>query len=194
MASYKRVVLTECDTTTENTVDNYQQNDVQTQMNKFDNTYTSKKLNELYNQFDSITFNDVNSATIVKENVAVGAVSQVNFKTVVYLTTAVIVTLLLAFLAIYNIFVINNLNSNIQLLQEDVAVAEAQFNSLSNNELTEEQLKQLIQSSLQGNYGDIATNGFINVSTLETTNAETFELETNWFDEFCTFLSNIFGG
>lgn len=194
MASYKRVVLTECDTTTENTVDNYQQNDVQTQMNKFDNTYTSKKLNELYNQFDSITFNDVNSATIVKENVAVGAVSQVNFKTVVYLTTAVIVTLLLAFLAIYNIFVINNLNSNIQLLQEDVTVAEAQFNSLSNNELTEEQLKQLIQSSLQGNYGDIATNGFINVSTLETTNAETFELETNWFDEFCTFLSNIFGG
>ena len=54
MASYKRVVLTECDTTTENTVDNYQQNDVQTQMNKFDNTYTSKKLNELYNQYKGI--------------------------------------------------------------------------------------------------------------------------------------------
>ena len=46
--------------------------------------------------------------------------AQVSFKTAVYVTTAVIVTLLLAFLAIYNIFVINGLNSNIQLLQEDM--------------------------------------------------------------------------
>ncbi len=194
MASYKRVMLTERETPV---AQNPQavQNDVNAQLNKFDTTYTSKKLNDLYNQFDSITFNDVNNATIVKENVMVQTGAQVSFKTAVYLTTAVIVTLLLAFLAIYNIFVINGLNSNIQLLQEDVAVAEAQFNNLNNqNNLTEEELKQLIKNSLKGNYDDISDNGFVSVALLETNPTGNYDIDTNWFDQFCTFLSNLFGG
>ena len=193
MAGYKRVVLTEQETTTQ--VDNnYQQTDVQKQMDKFESTYTSKKLNELYNQFDAITFNDVNTSTIVKENAVVATKSQADFKTVVYLTTAIIVTLLLAFLAIYNIFVINGLNSSIQLLQEEVTVAETQLNALNSNELTEEQLKTLIASSLSGNYQDITSNGFADVTMLETTSGTTYEIETNWFDELCGFLSSVFGG
>lgn len=194
MASYKRVMLTERETPV---AQNPQavNNEVNTQLNKFDTTYTSQKLNELYNQFDSITFNDVNNATIVKENVMVENGAQVSFKTAVYVTTAVIVTLLLAFLAIYNIFVINGLNSNIQLLQEDIAVAEAQFNNLSNqNNLSEAELKELIKNTLKGNYDDIADNGFATAALLETNPTENYDMDTNWFDQFCTFLSNLFGG
>lgn len=194
MASYKRVMLTERETPV---AQNPQavNNEVNTQLNKFDTTYTSQKLNELYNQFDSITFNDVNKATIVKENVMVENGAQVSFKTAVYVTTAVIVTLLLAFLAIYNIFVINGLNSNIQLLQEDIAVAEAQFNNLNNqNNLSEAELKELIKNTLKGNYDDITDNGFATAALLETNPTENYDMDTNWFDQFCTFLSNLFGG
>ena len=74
MASYKRVVLKETETDAKS---GYATNDVQQQLNKFDTSYTSKKLNDLYNEFDSITFNsDVASSTIVKEN----AVEKVNAK------------------------------------------------------------------------------------------------------------------
>lgn len=192
MGAYKRVVLTE----KANSVPTMS-SDVQKQMNKFDNTYTSKKLNELYNEFDSITFgSDVVNSTILQENAVDVQKPYATFKTTVYLTTAIIVTLLLAFLAIYNIFVINNLNSNIQLLQEDVAAAQTQFDSvkLQNTQLTEQELEQLINSTLQGNYGDISTNGVINVELLQTTPEIEPEIATNWFDQVCTFFSSVFGG
>lgn len=194
MGNYKRVVLkeTEKDLATTQTG-----SDVQKQLSKFDTNYTSKKLNDLYNEFDSITFNnDLGSATIVKENASVATKSEVSFKVAVYLTTAILVTMLLAVLAIYNIFVINNLNSNIQLLQEDVAVAQTELDNVYGNlsKLTEEELKALIKGSLDGNYGDISDNGFIDVGMLETTNIPNYDTSTNWFDKFCSFLNNLFGG
>ena len=136
MAAYKRVVLTEKANSVPTSND-----DVQNQMNKFDNTYTSTKLNDLYKEFDSITFGtDVVNSTIVKENVVAETKPYATLKTTVYLTAAVIVTILLAFLAIYNIFVINNLNSNIQLLQGDVAEAQSQLETvrLENLQLTQQ--------------------------------------------------------
>lgn len=98
MRNYKRVVLkeTEKDLATTQTG-----SDVQKQLSKFDTNYTSKKLNDLYNEFDSITFNnDLGSATIVKENASVATKSEVSFKVAVYLTTAIVVKMLLAVLAI----------------------------------------------------------------------------------------------
>ncbi len=192
MGAYKRVVLTE----KANSMPTMS-SDVQKQMSKFDTTYTSKKLNDLYNEFDSITFgSDVVNSTILQENAVDIQKPYATFKTAVYLTTAIIVTLLLAFLAIYNIFVINNLNSNIQLLQEDVATAQTQYDSvkLQNTQLTEQELEQLINSTLQGNYGDIVSNGTINVELLQTTPEVEPEIATNWFDQVCTFFSSVFGG
>ena len=65
MASYKRIVLTEHDSAPTATINS----DVKKQLNRFDTTYTSKKLNELYNEFDAMAVNNetVNS-TIVKTN------------------------------------------------------------------------------------------------------------------------------
>ncbi|MBR2467444.1 MAG: hypothetical protein IKB42_00150 [Clostridia bacterium] len=192
MAAYKRVVLTEKANSVPTSND-----DVQNQMNKFDNTYTSTKLNDLYKEFDSITFGtDVVNSTIVKENVVAETKPYATLKTTVYLTAAVIVTILLAFLAIYNIFVINNLNSNIQLLQGDVAEAQSQLETvrLENLQLTQQEMEQLIQGTLSGNYGDIATNGAIAVELLKVTPQVEPEVETNWFDQVCTFVSSIFGG
>ena len=120
MASYKRVVLTE----TENAVTEsaaFNQAPAKTtlrkQLDKFDNSYTSKKLNELYNEFDAITFNSPSlSATTTAEVAAYMQQNTANsFRAKVYLASSILVRWLFAFLAIYNIFVINRLNAGITL-------------------------------------------------------------------------------
>ncbi len=187
--SYKRVILTEKNNKSVQTG-----SDVQKQLNKFDTSYTSKKLNDLYNEFDSITFNnDVTTSTVVQSDVKTS--QKTNFKVAVYLTTAIITTLLLAFLAIYNIFVINGLSDNIKLLQENVLVAESEFNVINDqlNLLTEEELMQLISTNLSGNYQNISANGVGDVALLEVSNTQNYAVSTNWFDKLCTFLSNLFG-
>ena len=89
------------------------------QVDKFDSTYNSEKLQELYNEYDRITIDEekLKSLTQIKVN----AVSKkVPFRVALVMSTTLIVTLLLAFLCIYNIFVINNMGSSIGYLQEEV--------------------------------------------------------------------------
>ncbi len=193
MASYKRIVLTEHDSAPTATINS----DVKKQLNKFDTTYTSKKLNELYNEFDAMAVNNetVNS-TIVKTNAVDTVDVYAKAKVIIYLTTTIIVTALLAFLAIYNIFVINGLNNNINLLQEDVETAQQQYDNLRKNfgDLSEAELRALINEAFNGEYGDIESNGSNSVGMLDTNNGSAEQVSTNWFDQLCTFLSNLFGG
>ncbi len=193
MASYKRIVLTEHDSAPTATINS----DVKKQLNRFDTTYTSKKLNELYNEFDAMAVNNetVNS-TIVKTNAVDTVDVYAKAKVIIYLTTTIIVTALLAFLAIYNIFVINGLNSNINLLQEDVETAQQQYDNLRKNfgDLSEAELRALINEAFNGEYGDIESNGSNSVGMLDTNNSSAEQVSTNWFDQLCTFLSNLFGG
>ncbi|MCI5714686.1 MAG: hypothetical protein MR288_03560 [Firmicutes bacterium] len=193
MASYKRIVLTEHDSAPTATINS----DVKKQLSRFDTTYTSKKLNELYNEFDAMAVNNetVNS-TIVKTNAVDTVDVYAKAKVIIYLTTTIIVTALLAFLAIYNIFVINGLNSNINLLQEDVETAQQQYDNLRKNfgDLSEAELRALINEAFNGEYGDIESNGSNSVGMLDTNNGSAEQVSTNWFDQLCTFLSNLFGG
>lgn len=193
MASYKRIVLTEHDSAPTATINS----DVKKQLNRFDTTYTSKKLNELYNEFDAMAVNNetVNS-TIVKTNAVDTVDVYAKAKVIIYLTTTIIVTALLAFLAIYNIFVINGLNNNINLLQEDVETAQQQYDNLRKNfgGLSEAELRALINEAFNGEYGDIESNGSNSVGMLDTNNSSAEQVSTNWFDQLCTFLSNLFGG
>lgn len=193
MASYKRIVLTEHDSAPTATINS----DVKKQLSRFDTTYTSKKLNELYNEFDAMAVNNetVNS-TIVKTNAVDTVDVYAKAKVIIYLTTTIIVTALLAFLAIYNIFVINGLNSNINLLQEDVETAQQQYDNLRKNfgDLSEAELRALINEAFNGEYGDIESNGSNSVGMLDTNNVSAEQVSTNWFDQLCTFLSNLFGG
>ena len=193
MASYKRIVLTEHDSAPTATINS----DIKKQLSRFDTTYTSKKLNELYNEFDAMAVNNetVNS-TIVKTNAVDTVDVYAKAKVIIYLTTTIIVTALLAFLAIYNIFVINGLNSNINLLQEDVETAQLQYDNLRKNygDLSEAELRALINEAFNGEYGDIESNGSNSVGMLDTNNGSAEQVSTNWFDQLCTFLSNLFGG
>ncbi len=192
MGNLKRVVLKE----TETNQLNMSSEVVEKQINKFDNSYTSKKLNDLYNEFDSITFSDeVSNATVIKNN-AVDVKASTSFKVKVYLSSAVMITVILAFLAIYNVFVINNLNVGIKMLQNNVAVSEVALQNLQaqTGNLTEEQLKELINETFNGAYGDVGSNGIYELENLVLTPNSTASNSTNWFDSLCSFFSGAFGG
>ena len=165
---------------------------VEEQVNKFDTTYTAEKLQELYSEYDKITLDQekINTLTQVKTN----AVSrQVPFRLALVMTTTVLVTLLLAFLCIYNIFVINGMSSNINYLQEevtsyeyDLVQAEGLYQNLTNTNNIQNELTEM-------GFESIASSNVVAVSIPGKVEVIELQGQTNWFDGFCNFVSRIFG-
>lgn len=163
------------------------------QVGKFDNSYSAnEKLQELYNEFDKITLdeNKIKEFTQVKVN----AVSnKVPFRVALTMTTVVIVTLLLAFLCIYNIFVINGMSNNISYLQEEVAtveydltVSEGLYERLTSTENIKKELSDM-------GYSQMPSSNTVAVSVPDKVEVTELQGQTNWFDTICNFFSRIFG-
>lgn len=193
MSAYGKVQFVDTENDSQETVIEQTQTNsaVNEQVSKFDNSY-EVKLQELYKEYDKITLDEekIKSMTEIKVNAAKRSVS---FRMGLTLTTTLIVTVLLAFLCIYNIFVINGMTNNIDYLQEEVATsryelvqAEGLYNNLvdSNN----------IQSELLDmGYAEVASSNIVTVSVPEKAEVVELQAETNWFDAICNFLSQIFG-
>ena len=165
---------------------------IEEQVDKFDSSYTQARLKDLYEQYDKITIDEerLKSVTQVKVNAVKNVIP---FRTILVMSTSVLVTLLLAFLCIYNISVINGMSSNIQLLQEEVITYEYE---LANSQTIYEDLTSVenIQTELTDmGYSDIASSNIVAISVPEKTEVVELQAETNWFDAFCNFLSQIFG-
>lgn len=194
MSAYGKVSFTENENVSQEVLTQEFNNEsvVEEQVNKFDTTYTADKLQELYNEYDKITLDQekINSLSQVKTNVVT---SQVPFRVVLLMSTTILVTLLLAFLCIYNIFVINGISSDINYLQEEVAVCEY---DLVQSEGIYEKLTDTnnIQSELKNmGFGDVASsNNVVAVSVADKVEVIELEGQTNWFDAVCDFISRIF--
>ena len=196
MSAYSRVSLTDNDNVSQEVVaDNFNNESVmQEQVNKFDSTYTADKLQELYNEYDKITLDQekIKALTMIKTN----AVSnKVPFRVALVMTTTVIVTLLLAFLCIYNIFVINGMSTDINYLQEEVVTceydlmqAEGLYEKLTNTTNIQAELDEM-------GYGSVASSNIdiVAVNVPDRVEVEELQGQTNWFDAFCNFVSQIFG-
>ncbi len=191
MASYKRVVLTERDHFLQE-----QPSTTKKQLEKFDNSYTSKKLNELYEEFDAITFNtpSISSNTITQVNALVEQQTGLSFRTKLYLSSAIVITMLLAFLAIFNIFVINNLNAGISLLQEEITTTETDYAALYDyyNELRNS--SNITQRVTAEGFSQVSSNSVISIPLTPTYEVSNVQAQTNWFNELCNFLGGLLGG
>lgn len=194
MAGYKKVILTERrNSLTATTTKEVATSATDSQLDKFDTDYSSDKLNSIYNEYESIVLNP-SKDVMTKKNamVEVSTTQKLQFKTKVYIVSATIVIALLAFLAVYNIFVINNMNKSIQLVEGSVVQEEANlyeaikdYNKLNNVAKWEEDLK--------ANGYDLDQTVAVKLQVLvpaETTEAS----ETNWFDNFCDFVNQLIGG
>ena len=165
---------------------------VEKQVEKFDNSFSTDKLQELYAEYDKITIDEekVKSLTQIKANVIS---NRVPFRLALGVTTTAIVTLLLVFLCVYNVFVINGMDNSIRYLQEEVVSYEQSLVR------TEGMYRQLTDPSniktelAQMGYADVASSNIVAVSVGEKTEVIELQGETNWFDAVCNFVSQIFG-
>ena len=171
------------------------------QVEKFDTNISADKLQKLYEEYDKITIDEekIKSFTQVKANAVSKAMP---FRLVLGITTTAIVSVLLLFLCVYNIFVINGMSDSISYLQGEVVSYQQE---LVQSEGVYKQNSDLsnIGNSLEGyvpmekvdesTSSEDLGNKIVTVSVPES--AEVIELqgETNWFDSICNFLSRVFG-
>lgn len=195
MSAYGKVLLNENDGVASEIVTNEETTNsvIDEQVGKFDNNYaTNEKLQELYNEFDKITLDQekIKEYTQIKTN---AVAKRVPFRVTLAMTTTVIVAVLLAFLCIYNIFVINGMSSGINYLQEEVVSAEydltkAQgiYDNLTSTDNIKSELSEM-------GYSEIPSSNIVAVSVPESVEVTDLQGQTNWFDSVCNFFSRIFG-
>lgn len=166
---------------------------VDNQVSKFDTSYTTQKLQELYDEYDKITIDEDKIKSVIQVKTNAVATEKASFRAVVLLTTSLIVAVLLAVLCIYNITVINGMGSSISYLQEevvtyesDLAQAEIIYKNLTNTENIQDELTQM-------GYEEIASSNIVAISVPEKTEVVELQSDTNWFDAICNFISQIFG-
>lgn len=196
MSSYGRVSYIDDEAKMVESVveDNQATSVIDSQVSKFDNSYTTQKLQELYNEYDRITIDEekIKSVIQVKTNASAVA-SNVTFRSVLVLSTTLIVALLLAFLCVYNISVINGVGTSISYLQEEVVSyqadllqAENTYNKLTSTDNIQEELTSM-------GYEEIASSNIVAIAVPDSVEVEGMQADTNWFDAVCNFISQIFG-
>lgn len=195
MAGYKKVILTErTNSLTATTTKDVATSATESQLDKFDTTYSSDKLNSIYNEYESIVLNPEKD-TMTKRNalVEVSTSNKLGFKTKVYIVSASLIIALLAFLAVYNIFVINSMDNSIQLVKGNVVEQEAklydvikEYNKLNNVSKWEEDLR--------ANGYDLDSTVAVKLEVLVPESSTATPEETNWFDNLCEFVNQLFGG
>ena len=189
MAEYKRIMLN--GNSMVETAEREVESAVNRQVDAFSTDYTADKLNELYNEFDSITLDNSSIDTLTKRN-AESAV-KVSARAKLYLVSGVVVAALLLFLMIYNFFVISKVTSSIDILQDDITYQEyqladknRQFDSLTDDAVLKDYLTDL-------GYVEVSSENVVAMSSISTDYAPLVG-ESNWFDKLCEFISSIFGG
>jgi hypothetical protein len=161
------------------------------QVEKFDNSY-SVKLQELYDEYGKITIDEdkIKEVTQIKTN-AVN--TSVPFRVALVMSVGMIVTLLLAFLCIYNISVINNAGANIEYLQEEVNAYESELvdaQKLYNNLTSED---AIIDELVNMGFGAESSSNIVAIEVADKSPVVELEASTNWFDGVCNFIAQIFG-
>mgnify|MGYP003571463581 CR=1 FL=1 len=102
---------------------------------------------------------------------------------------------LLAFLFIYNFIAISNLNLSIANMESSIVAEQdyinnlkAEINSISQDDAIMERVNAL------GFDGEISTNDNILMVNVDKVTITESVAQSNWFNDFCNFVSSVFGG
>lgn len=151
-------------------------------------TEMGTKVQRTYNSGFDYDFKSINlkKMTPVAKTNMIGKVRIICFFTIVAL---------LGFLFIYNFIAMNGIRANINALEssiqnEQTAIEQlkSQINSLSNE-------SAIMQRATEAGYSaDIAVNDDILIVKVPKVEVMQSQPQTNWFNDFCEFVSSIFGG
>lgn len=166
-------------------------------MTKFDSNYKADKLNELYDWYDKMASEedaDIETATpnIVQKHIEKTKARKMSFGQKLSIGVGSAVVALLMFLAIFNIFVINDTTKSIKLANEEMTQTEVNLGEIM-DELNQAKKNNDWYEKVKKEYTSESTAGII-LGGLDKVVVPVTKTTTNWFDKLCNFLSNIFGG
>ena len=193
MGAYSKIVLSETDNSS--ILDSVSNSTVEREMEKFNTSYSSEKVQDIFNAYDNITVTEdmLKENTLIKTDAVSISSSNASFKQKLLLTSATIICAIMLFLAIFNIFVINGVGKDINILKDNIASEEKTYydlykdwNTATNN--------SGIEADLSGaGYTLTSQDSVISVSVNELREVETLSGSTNWFDGVCNFVNSVFG-
>lgn len=166
-------------------------------MAKFDTNYKVDKLNELYDEYDKIASEEekdieFDTPSVVKKHIEKAKARSFSFAQKLVIATSSAVVALLMFLAIFNIFVINDTNKSIKLANEEMTKTEINLGKVM-DELNEAKKSNDWYEKIKDEFSSDSASNIV-LSGLEKVSVPSSEVKGNWFDKVCDFLSNIFGG
>ncbi len=193
MGAYDKIVLSETDTSI---FDNVSNSTVTNEIEKFNNSYGSNKVKDIFEAYENITITDemLRETTLIKNNaISSVAKSALSFKQKLFFVSASMICAIMLFLCVFNIFVINGVGKDINILQDNIASEEKVYYDLYKDWST--------ATNNAGIQTELTANGYTltsseNVVTIEPgtiSQVENLSGSTNWFDAFCNFISSIFG-
>ena len=194
METFQSVKTRELDNMITQSVDLSNDSVIAEQVEKFDNNYSDTKIKELTTEFDSIVVDEevLNSVTLTEDNVI--SQEKVSFRTKLFMTCAIAITSLLMFLAIFNIFSINAVSSNIQMLERNIATESIIYNALQSDVDNLNDTTNIMSELGSNGYFEVSDSDLIYVEVSNSAPVVEPTGSTNWFDAVCNFVSSIFGG
>ncbi len=185
--AYQKIVLTEKDNEVKTTES--AKNDT---LSKFDTSYNSK-INELTSQFENITTSedidtDIETNVITKTNVVTAKKhGKLSFELKTFMVCAAVIICAVFSLAMYNIAVINDLSSRIELVTEQTSQASSDLQAR----------QEELANGKFANGGNKWSSSMKNARKMENLAEKIEDVQesnpSNWFDAVCDFFSNMFG-
>ncbi|MCM1042960.1 MAG: hypothetical protein NC350_01980 [Corallococcus sp.] len=128
-----------------------------------------------------------------QSDVAVVAKSKLNTKTKIAIAsyTAVVLILILA-IALCSVAVGNSFGI-VSATQSTYVQTNTQLSDLQ-NQLTADNYDELYNSALNMGFVEAGNGNSYQYNKLETRPAQNFNVQTNWFDQLCEWVSSVFGG
>ena len=117
-----------------------------------------------------------------------------NKRTKLAVFTYSFVVVLLGFLLIYNAFAIDNVTSNINSINENIANEQLKIEKVIKDIGNMTDQDNIIDLATDLSFNEVPMGSVVNVTLYEKQTPATYEGQTNWFDAICKFFNGLFGG
>ena len=117
-----------------------------------------------------------------------------NSRTKLALFTYAFVSVMLAFLLIYNAFSIASINTNINNLNGSIQTEQANIERIIKDigNMTDE--NNILDIATDLSFTEVPLENVVQVTLYNKQTPPNYEGQTNWFDSICRFLNGLFGG
>ncbi len=192
MGAYNKVVLSETDNSIFNNVSN---STVSKEMEKFNNSYSTDKIKDIFDAYENVAVSEdaLKENSIIRTNVVSNTVSNVSFKQKLFLIGATLICSIMLFLAVFNIFVINNTYKDINILQDNIVSEEKTYYDLYKDWSTATNSSGIESELANAGYSNVDSDQIISLEVGDLKDVKDLKGATNWFDSVCNFISSIFG-